>query len=107
MQAAGLSTATRLAEYGLHIYSNIPQLAGKVPLSPAGNPWNLAENKESVYDYRKGACPCGDALFQHDPAAGPLEIDVGGGEGGGEDHPRGCCMTSRPAGSDRQVEEET
>jgi 8-amino-3,8-dideoxy-alpha-D-manno-octulosonate transaminase len=64
MQAAGLGTATRLADYGLHVYSNIPQLAGKVPLSPAGNPWNLAENRDSVYSYRKGACPASDALFE-------------------------------------------
>jgi 8-amino-3,8-dideoxy-alpha-D-manno-octulosonate transaminase len=63
MQAAGLSTAVRLAEYGLHIYSNIPQLTGKVPLSPAGNPWTLPENRQSVYDYRAGACPRSDRLF--------------------------------------------
>jgi 8-amino-3,8-dideoxy-alpha-D-manno-octulosonate transaminase len=64
MRAAGLGSATRLADYGLHIYSNIPQLTGKVPLSPAGNPWNLAENNDGVYDYRKGACPASDALFE-------------------------------------------
>ena len=63
MQAAGLSSAVRLAEYGLHIYSNIPQLTGKVPLSPAGNPWKLAENGQSIYDYRAGACPRSDGLF--------------------------------------------
>lgn len=64
MQAAGLETAVRLAEYGLHIYSNVPQLAGKVPLSPAGNPWNLPQNQASVYEYAKGACPRSDALFE-------------------------------------------
>lgn len=64
MQAAGLETAVRLAEYGLHIYSNVPQLAGKVPLSPAGNPWNLPQNQSSVYEYAKGACPRSDALFE-------------------------------------------
>jgi len=64
MQAAGLRDAARLADYGLHIYSNIPQLVGKAPLSPAGNPWNLAENRESVYDYHKGACPVSDRLFE-------------------------------------------
>src|SRR5262249_15810266 len=63
MQAAGLGTAVRLAEYGLHISSNIPQLRGKVPLSPAGNPWKLPENRDSVYDYRAGACPRSDQLF--------------------------------------------
>jgi 8-amino-3,8-dideoxy-alpha-D-manno-octulosonate transaminase len=63
MQAAGLSTAARLADYGLHIYYNVPQLVAKVPLSSAGNPWNLPQNKRSRYQYRKGACPQSDALF--------------------------------------------
>jgi 8-amino-3,8-dideoxy-alpha-D-manno-octulosonate transaminase len=63
LQAAGLSSAVRLANYGLHVYSNIPQLVGKVPLSAAGNPWALPENQQSVYDYRPGACPRSDALF--------------------------------------------
>lgn len=63
MQAAGLRTAVRLAEYSYHIYSNIPQLTGKVPLSSVGNPWKLPENRHSVYDYRLGACPRSDALF--------------------------------------------
>jgi hypothetical protein len=52
-----------LAEYGYHIYSNIPQLVNKVPLSPAGNPWHLPQNQESVYDYARGACPRSDDLF--------------------------------------------
>ena len=63
MQAAGLTTAVRLAEYSLHIYSNVPQLVRKVPLSPAGNPWNLPQNQASAYDYARGACPQSDALF--------------------------------------------
>ena len=63
MQAAGLASAVRLADYGLHIYYNVQQLVGKVPLSPAGNPWSLPQNNESIYDYRKGACPRSDDLF--------------------------------------------
>ena len=63
MQAAGLDTAVRLAEYGLHIYFNIPQLVTKAPLSPAGNPWGLPENQKSLRDYGKGACPRSDELF--------------------------------------------
>jgi dTDP-4-amino-4,6-dideoxygalactose transaminase len=63
MQDAGLRSACRLAQYGLHIYFNIPQLAGKVPLSAAGNPWKLPQNQHSVYDYRQGACPRSDDLF--------------------------------------------
>jgi 8-amino-3,8-dideoxy-alpha-D-manno-octulosonate transaminase len=53
----------RLCEYGLHIYHNIGALVKKVPLSPAGNPWSLPQNAESVHDYRKGACPKSDELF--------------------------------------------
>ncbi len=63
MKAAGLHNIFRIAEYGLHIYYNIPSLINKVPLSPAGNPWNLAENKASDYNYKKGACPKSDDLF--------------------------------------------
>ena len=63
MRAAGLDSAIRLADYGLHIYFNIPQLIGKVPLSPAGNPWSLPQNCQSVCDYRKGTCPFSDDLF--------------------------------------------
>jgi hypothetical protein len=63
MQAAGLDTAARLADYGLHIYSNVPQLVNKVPLSPAGNPWDLPQNQQSLYKYGKGACPRSDELF--------------------------------------------
>jgi dTDP-4-amino-4,6-dideoxygalactose transaminase len=63
MKAAGLHNVFRVADYGLHIYYNIPALVGRVPLSPAGNPWNLPENSKSVYTYAKGACPESDALF--------------------------------------------
>ncbi len=63
MKERGLHNVFRIADYGLHIYSNIPSLVNKVPLSSAGNPWNLAENAKSVYDYHKGACPVSDALF--------------------------------------------
>jgi len=59
----GIKDAWHLPAYGMHIYYNVPQLAGKVPLSAAGNPWSLAENAGSVYDYGKGACPRSDALF--------------------------------------------
>jgi 8-amino-3,8-dideoxy-alpha-D-manno-octulosonate transaminase len=63
MKAAGLHNVFRVADYGLHIYSNIPALVDKVPLSPAGNPWNLPANAKSLYNYAKGACPRSDALF--------------------------------------------
>ncbi len=63
MKDAGLHNVFRIAEYGLHIYSNIPALVGKTPLSPAGNPWTLPENAKSVYSYAKGTCPASDELF--------------------------------------------
>jgi 8-amino-3,8-dideoxy-alpha-D-manno-octulosonate transaminase len=63
MQAAGLASAVRLSDYGLHIYYNVQQLVGKVPLSPAGNPWSLPQNQQSAGNYGKGACPRSDALF--------------------------------------------
>jgi 8-amino-3,8-dideoxy-alpha-D-manno-octulosonate transaminase len=63
MRTAGLVAACRLADYGMHIYSNVPQLVSKTPLSPAGNPWDLPQNRQSCYNYRKGACPQSDALF--------------------------------------------
>jgi 8-amino-3,8-dideoxy-alpha-D-manno-octulosonate transaminase len=64
MQNAGLKNLWRVTDYGLHVYYNIPSLVRKVPLSPAGNPWSLAANKESCYDYAKGACPISDDLFE-------------------------------------------
>ena len=64
MKELGLHNIFRLEEYGLHMYYNIKTLVQKVPLSAAGNPWSLAENTESVYDYNKGACPQSDALFE-------------------------------------------
>jgi 8-amino-3,8-dideoxy-alpha-D-manno-octulosonate transaminase len=64
MWHAGLRGLSRLADYGMHVYYNVPQLVDKVPLSPSGNPWKLPENARSVYDYRKGACPVADDLFE-------------------------------------------
>jgi dTDP-4-amino-4,6-dideoxygalactose transaminase len=63
MAQAGLMNF-RLAEYGMHIYHNIPQLVRKAPLSPAGNPWDLPANAQSVYSYAKGECPKSDELFE-------------------------------------------
>ncbi len=59
----GLDAVWHLPYYGLHIYYNISSLVRKVPLSQAGNPWMLKENADSLYEYKKGACPCSDALF--------------------------------------------
>jgi hypothetical protein len=63
MKPAGLHNVFRVSQYGLHIYYHIPALVDKVPLSPAGNPWSLSENAQSVYSYAQGTCPKSDALF--------------------------------------------
>jgi 8-amino-3,8-dideoxy-alpha-D-manno-octulosonate transaminase len=63
MKANGLHNVFHVTEYGLHIYHRIPALAGKVPMSPAGNPWSLKENCASVFNYQKGACPQSDDFF--------------------------------------------
>jgi Predicted pyridoxal phosphate-dependent enzyme apparently involved in regulation of cell wall biogenesis len=64
LRSAGFGNVFRIADYGLHIYSNIVALVNKTPLSPAGNPWSSPENSASVYDYSHGACPRSDALFE-------------------------------------------
>jgi 8-amino-3,8-dideoxy-alpha-D-manno-octulosonate transaminase len=64
LRAGGLGFACRLSEYGMHAYFNLPQLVGKVPLSPAGNPWDLPANRASQHEYGRGACPRSDDLFE-------------------------------------------
>jgi 8-amino-3,8-dideoxy-alpha-D-manno-octulosonate transaminase len=59
----GVRGVWRISDYGLHVYCNIPALVKKVPLSTAGNPWNLPANAESNYSYEEGACPVSDELF--------------------------------------------
>jgi len=53
-----------LADFGLHIYSNIPALVQKAGTDLSGAPWSLASNRESVYDYGHGCCPVADDLFK-------------------------------------------
>jgi len=60
----GIENVFHLSDYGLHIYHNIRSLVERVPLSPAGNPWSLPQNAESVYEYGKGTCPTSDELFE-------------------------------------------
>lgn len=61
--AAGMHNVKHVADYGMHIYSNIPSLVNKVPLSPAGDPWSLAENRACRAEYARGTCPRSDDLF--------------------------------------------
>ncbi len=63
LKEGGMHHVYRLAEYLLHIYSNITALVQKVPLSPAGEPWSLASSNGVALNYAKGACPKSDDLF--------------------------------------------
>jgi len=63
LKEAGLHNVFRVADYGLHIYSSIPALVRKTPLSSAGEPWSLAANQGLARDYAPGACPRSDELF--------------------------------------------
>ena len=93
MQAAGLDTAVRLAEYGLHIYFNIPQLVSQIPLSPAGNPWSLPENTRSSarLPQRRLSAQRRVVRALHS-LAHPLAPDPGAGGRRGGDHPRGGLL---------------
>jgi dTDP-4-amino-4,6-dideoxygalactose transaminase len=53
-----------LVDYGLHIYFNIRALRKKVGRDSAGTPWTLEKNRDSAYDYGRGACPVADDLFE-------------------------------------------
>jgi dTDP-4-amino-4,6-dideoxygalactose transaminase len=61
---SGVENVFHLSDYGLHIYHNIRSLIEKVSLSPAGNPWSLPQNANSVCEYNKGTCPTSDDLFE-------------------------------------------
>jgi dTDP-4-amino-4,6-dideoxygalactose transaminase len=53
-----------LADYGMHIYYNIPALVLKVGTDNRGSPWTLIENQPCSHEYVKGTCPRADDLFE-------------------------------------------
>jgi dTDP-4-amino-4,6-dideoxygalactose transaminase len=53
-----------LADYGMHVYYNIPALVHKVGTDERGSPWTLTENQGSNHSYAKGTCPRADDLFE-------------------------------------------
>jgi len=53
-----------MTDWGLHIYWNIVSLARRAGAGASGFPWNLAENQGLGHDYRRGACPRADGLFE-------------------------------------------
>jgi dTDP-4-amino-4,6-dideoxygalactose transaminase len=52
-----------LEDYGLHVYFNIPALVRKIGTDERGTPWTLEENRDSIYEYHRGACPRSDDLL--------------------------------------------
>lgn len=60
---AGSSPTIRVADFGMHVYSNIHSLVEKHSNSPDGFPWTLAANKGSRYNYALGALPDSDSLM--------------------------------------------
>ena len=59
----GLSLTVRVADFGMHVYCNIPALVEKRSNGPDGSPWSLEANRKSVYSYLKGAMPRSDELM--------------------------------------------
>jgi len=70
LKALGMRTGpggmflTHFDSWGFHLYYNLPALVLKASTSPDGFPWTHPLNKDSVYDYDKGALPRTDALFE-------------------------------------------
>ena len=60
---AGFSPTVRVADFGMHVYSNIHALVAKRSNTPDGFPWTLEANRDSVYDYHKGGLPRADDLM--------------------------------------------
>jgi 8-amino-3,8-dideoxy-alpha-D-manno-octulosonate transaminase len=50
-------------DWGFHLYYNLPALVKKASTSSDGFPWTHPLNKDSNYNYDKGALPNTDALF--------------------------------------------
>jgi 8-amino-3,8-dideoxy-alpha-D-manno-octulosonate transaminase len=57
--------ATRLADYGLHVYANVQALVEKRSNSPDGYPWTHPANVPLVREYAHGALSKTDGLLAH------------------------------------------
>ena len=70
LRAEGITTLAQgvnnivMTQWGLHLYYNIASLVNKTGVDKNRSPWSLAENKDSLWDYRKGTCPYADSLFE-------------------------------------------
>lgn len=70
LRAEGIVTASQgvsdvvMTDWGLHLYSNIVSLGDHASVDACGFPWNLEENRSKERNYKKGACPVADSLFE-------------------------------------------
>jgi len=64
MKACGMFNVWRNQDYGYHVTYQIPLLTKKIPLSAAGNPWNLSENAASDYSYAEDTLPVSSDLLR-------------------------------------------
>ena len=70
LRAEGIVTSPQgvsnvvMTEWGLHLYYNIVSLVDHASIDGRGFPWKLEENRGLERDYRKGACPVADGLFE-------------------------------------------
>jgi 8-amino-3,8-dideoxy-alpha-D-manno-octulosonate transaminase len=53
-----------LAEFGLHVYYNIPSLVARSSNDRRGFPWAIPANSGLGGAYEKGTCPIADGLFE-------------------------------------------
>jgi len=53
-----------MTDWGLHLYYNIVSLGDQASNDGRGFPWKLEENRGLARDYKKGACPVADGLFE-------------------------------------------
>lgn len=70
LRAEGIVTSPQgvsdvvMTDWGFHLYTNNISLVNKTSIDGRGFPWKLAENAGLGKDYRKGACPQADSLFE-------------------------------------------
>jgi len=70
LRAEGIVTSPQgisnivMTNWGLHLYYNMVSLGDFASIDGRGFPWKLEENRNLARDYRKGACPVADSLFE-------------------------------------------
>src|SRR5439155_17311662 len=70
LRAEGIVTSPQglsnimMTDWGLHLYYNIVSLLDMRSVDANGFPWKLSENAGLQKQYRKGACPFADSVFE-------------------------------------------